>query len=411
MPLNFNEKLDNYAKLAVNVGLNLNRGQRLAIRAPITAAPLVRKIAARAYDAGSPYVQVHWRDEQLDRLRYQHAPPDSFSEVPFGRRQADLETIDSGGAILSIVGDDPDLLQDQDPTAVATARAAVQKDMKPVTESIMSHRANWSVIAAASGPWAAKVFPEDDRHTALDRLWEAIFSSVRADAGDPLEAWDEQVRLLSTRRDYLNDKSYRALHLTAPGTDLSVGLPERHTWMAAESSTSRGITFVANLPTEEVFTLPHKDRVDGTVRSSKPLSYSGQLIDGFELTFEGGRVTRAAAETGQVALERLLETDEGASRLGEIALVAESSPIARSGLLYYNTLFDENAASHIALGRAYRFCLEGGGEMSDAEACRAGANDSLAHVDFMIGSRQMDVDGITASGEREAVMRAGEWVV
>jgi aminopeptidase len=411
MALSFAEKFDNYATLVVEVGLNLQPGQKLVIRAPIEAAPLVRTLVAKAYQAGSPLVDVQWSDDGVTLARFEHAPEDSLTEVAPWYSRGTLEVIEQGGAILSISGGDPDLLKDIDPERVATARKAQQRDSYAVTQKVMSDQVNWCVIAMPTPAWAAKVFPDEAPEIRVTKLWEAIFKAVRADRPDPVGAWRRHVSALIAKRDHLNDKRFEALRLCGPGTELTVGLPERHRWMSAESVSSRDITFIANMPTEEVFTAPHRERVDGMVRSSRPLSYAGQLIDGFSLTFKEGRVVEVKAERGEKALRKLLETDEGAARLGEVALVAHSSPISQSGMLFYNTLFDENAASHIALGRAYPFCFEGGMAMTSEEVKAAGGNDSLAHVDFMIGSSELEVDGLTREGRLEPIMRRGEWVV
>jgi aminopeptidase len=411
MALSFAEKFDNYASLVVAVGLNLQPGQKLVIRAPIEAAPLVRKLAAKAYQAGSPLVDVQWSDDGVTLARFEHAPEGSFKEVAPWYSRGTLEVIEQGGAILSISGSDPDLLKEIDPERIATARKAQQRDSYAVTQRVMKDDVNWCVIAMPTPAWAAKVFPDEAPELRVRKLWEAIFSAVRADRPDPVAAWQRHVEALVAKRDALNERRFDVLRLRAPGTELSVGLPERHRWMSAESVSSRDITFIANMPTEEVFTAPHRERVDGVVRNSRPLSYAGQLIDGFSLTFKGGRVVEAKAERGEKALRKLLETDEGAARLGEVALVAHSSPISQSGMLFYNTLFDENAASHIALGRAYPSCFEGGTAMTSEEVKAAGGNDSLAHVDFMIGSSELEVDGLTREGRLEPIMRLGEWVI
>jgi aminopeptidase len=411
MTLSFEEKLDNYAALAVEVGLNLQPGQKLVIRAPIEVAPLVRKLVAKAYQAGSPLVDVQWSDDGVTLARFQHAPEGSFEEVAPWYSRGTLEVIEQGGAILSISGGDPDLLKDIDPDRVATARRAQQRDSYAVTQRVMRDDVNWCVIATPTPAWAAKVFPDEAPEVRVPKLWEAIFSAVRADQADLRAAWQRHVEALVAKRDALNERRFAALRFQGPGTDLTVGLAEGHRWVSAESISSRGIPFIANMPTEEVFTAPHCERVDGVVRSSRPLSYTGQLIDGFSLTFKEGRVVEAKAKRGEEALHRLLETDEGAARLGEVALVAHSNPISQSGVLFYNTLFDENAASHLALGRAYPFCLEGGTAMTSEQLKAAGANDSLAHVDFMIGSSETRVDGLTREGRLEPIMRRGEWVI
>jgi aminopeptidase len=281
--------------------------------------------------------------------------------------------------------------------------------VRPFREHISRNQTNWAVIAGATAGWATKIFPKLPPQEAVSRLWDAIWKMSRLDTADPVAAWEAHLASLAARADYLNRKQYYALKYKGPGTDLTLGLPKGHLWVSGRTKTRSGIPFTANLPTEEVFSIAHKDRVDGIVRSSKPLSYGGTLIEGFSLTFEKGRVTKMTADGNADMLQRLLDTDDGARRLGEVALVPHSSPISHSGLLFYNTLFDENAASHVALGNAYKFTLSGGNEMSQEEFETAGGNRSAIHVDFMIGSGELDVDGVRPDGTAEAVMRKGEW--
>jgi aminopeptidase len=281
--------------------------------------------------------------------------------------------------------------------------------MKPGLAYLERNAINWLLISAPTRAWADKVFPNTPAELREERLWRTIFTACRADRPDPVAAWQEHIRRLAQRRDYLNHKRYAELRYSAPGTDLAIGLPDGHTWASGSSVSERGVEFTPNLPTEEVWTLPHRARVNGVVAASRPLNYYGTLIDGFRLTFAEGRAVEATAAKGQDTLRQLIATDEGAARLGEIALVSNDSPIARSGILFYNTLFDENAASHVALGAAYRFNLAGGEQMSTEQFMQAGGNYSLIHVDFMIGSDRMDIDGIRADGTIEPIMRQGEW--
>ncbi len=408
-PMNFDDKLSSYASLIAEVGLNVQSGQQLMIAAPIEASPLLAKVAEVAYKRGVRYVHPFYNDDALTLARYRHAPKDSFSFYPEWLAAGMLQMLDQNGARLSVTGGDPDLLKGQDGDAIAASQKATQTALKPFMNKVMNDAVNWCVVAVATPAWADKVFPDAPEGERLGLLWDVIFKAVRADNDDAVANWQAHLGELESRRTHLNERRYQALHYRAPGTDLLLGLADHHIWRGGSSENDAGTTFVANLPTEEVFTAPHRARVEGTVHSSKPLSYSGQLIDDFSLTFKEGRVTEVRAAQGQEALERLLATDEGATRLGEVALVPHSSPISQSGLLFYNTLFDENAASHLALGRAYRFCAEGGTTMSDDEAQEVGLNDSLAHVDFMIGSAEMEISGVGDDGSEEPVMRAGEW--
>ena len=404
--------LERYADLAIGVGLNLQPGQRLVIRAPIEAAELTRAVAACAYDAGCPYVDVSYDDDELDLVRFRHAPADSFEEFPAWRVRGMLERAEQGAAFLTVAGGNPDLLKEQDPERVATAMRVASGQMQPFRRDYISTmRVSWCVIAAAVAPWAARVFPEAPTHEQVDRLWDAIFQSCRVDRPDPREEWRRHIAALEARREHLNARAYTALRYAAPGTDLTVGLPEGQVWKGAVDRNARGTPFVPNIPTEEVFTMPHSRRVDGTVSATKPLSHGGRLIENLSLTFEQGRVVGVRAESGAGVMEKLIATDEGAARLGEVALVPHRSPISSLGRLFYHTLFDENASSHVALGQAYAVCLRGGEAMSEQQLADAGANSSATHADFMIGSDRMDIDGVLADGSTEPVMRGGEWAV
>ena len=414
--MDLGSKLQTYAELAVRVALNLQPGQRLLIIGPLAnggtsleSAPLAREIAAAAYRAGSPLVETMYGDEVQLALRFTHAPRDSFGNFSSWIPRALSEHVAAGHAVLSISANDPDLLQGQPPELVSAVLQATAREVRPFREQISRNDTNWAIVAAASTAWAEKIFPGVPANEAVSRLWDAIARMCRLDAPDPLAAWETHLGNLAARAEYLNARRYTALKYTGPGTDLMLGLPEGHIWVSGRSESRNGILFTANLPTEEVFTIAHKDRVDGTVRASKPLSYGSTLIDGFSVTFERGRIVRMSADKNPDTLQRLLDTDEGARRLGEVALVPHSSPISQSGLLYYNTLFDENAASHIALGNAYKFTLKKGNDMTDAEFEQAGGNRSAVHVDFMIGSGELDVDGVLANGATEPLMRKGEW--
>ena len=417
MPADLDQRLHAYGELAVKVGLNLRAGQRLLVIGPLAsggvsleAAPLVRNIVASAYRAGAALVEVIWGDEALQLVRFKHAPRDSFGEFSTWLPKALFEHAEAGHAVLSVYANDPDQLKDEPTDLVGAVQQAVSRSVRPFRELISRNQTNWTVVAAAGAGWAARVFPQLPREQQVPRLWDAIGALCRLDRPDPVAAWEEHLKALALRRDYLNRKRYSALKYAGPGTDLTIGLPERHLWVSGRSESRSGIAFAPNLPTEEVFTMPRADRVDGVVRSSKPLSYGGTVIEHFELTFAEGRAVSVKAERGQAVLQQLVDTDPGAARLGELALVPHSSPVAQSGLLFYNTLFDENAASHVAFGSAYKFTLSGGENMDDDAFERAGGNRSAVHVDFMIGSAELDVDGILPDGTREPLMRRGEWV-
>lgn len=403
------EELSRYADVIVQVGLGLRPGQRLLVRADLQTAPLVRAVARSAYRAGARLVDVIWGDEQLTLTRAQEAPRDSLGEVPTWYPAVAADYLRAGDAMLSIYAATPTLLSGQDPEAVSTMMRATARAAQPVTELVQRNAAPWAVVSYPTPGWAAQVLPDLPEGEREAMLWRAIATTCRLDAEDPVAAWQEHVSDLSARAAHLNAKAYAALRFRGPGTDLTVGLSPGHIWAGGGSLSERGHGFVPNLPTEEVFTLPHRARVDGVVRSSRPLNYGGTLIEDFTLTFEAGRVVDVQAARGEETLRRLIDTDEGAARLGEVALVTASSPVARTGMLFANTLFDENAASHLALGSGYRFCVAGGADMSAEQFVEAGGNVSATHVDFMIGSAAVDVDGVSPDGAGEPLMRGGEW--
>ena len=405
--LTFEQKLANYADLLVRVGVNLQPGGKLHLNAPLEAADLVRQVARKAWEAGATAVNVEYSDQQLSRLMYDHAPEAALDYAPAWEIERAMHQIDEGYAFLSIAGSDPDLLAGADQARIARRSKVTAQVGRPVAERSMAFEINWSVGAMPVPSWAAKVFPGLPQAEAISRLWEAIFTVSRADQPDPVAAWRAHTARLAQVREHLNGRRYQALHLRNAHSDITFGLADNHLWAGGAWEAQNGIAGVPNLPTDEVFTAPHRDRVDGHVRASKPLSARGVLIEDIFMRFEGGRVVEATASRGQEVLQALLDTDEGARRLGELALVEHDSPVAQTGLLFYNTLFDENAASHIALGRAYAFNVEDGTQPEVFE--QAGANDSLVHVDWMIGTPDTDIDGITADGQRESVMRAGKW--
>ncbi len=403
----FDRLLSKYADVVVQVGLNLRKDQILSIRGILEDAPFIRKVTESAYKAGAKYVDVLWSDEGSARTRFEYGDPENITYIPdwvFGRYE---EFYKDGNAELAIASTDPDLFEGIDSDLLAKSRKARMQKFEPLRK--YENLANWCVVATAAPSWAKKVFPGIPVEEAQAKLWEAIFKVCRIDLPDPVAAWKEHTDRLVKYKEYLNNKRYTALRYTAPGTDLTVGLPEKQVWAGAQETFKNGITCTVNIPTEEVFTAPHKDKVNGYVKATLPLNLMGTLIEDFSVTFENGRAVKVTAKKGEDDLRKLIETDENASRLGEVALVPNSSPINQSGILFYNTLFDENASCHIALGNAYRTSIEGGADMSNEEFAEAGGNKSLIHTDFMIGSAEMDIDGIKEDGTREPVMRKGEW--
>lgn len=405
----YQSKLDKYADLAVQIGVNVQPGQILVVNAPITAAEFVHLITAKAYAIGASQVKVNWSDEFVTRQQFEHAAPEVFTKPPTWFAGEMTELAENGAAFLSVIAENPDALKGIDPERIANFQKTRGAALTKYRELQMSDKVSWSIVAIPSQPWADKVFPELPADERVGKLWEAIFHTVRLDREDPVAAWQEHLDTLEQKADVLNSKKYHSLHYIAPGTDLTIELPEGHVWAQGDSINAQGHSFVANMPTEEVFTAPKKTGVNGTVRSTKPLSYGGNIIDGFSITFEQGKITSVTAEQGQEALEYLISLDEGAKYLGEVALVPHQSPISESGILYFNTLFDENASNHLAIGTAYAFCLKGGKEMNQEELTARGLNNSVTHVDFMIGSGEMDIYGITADGTREPVFLKGNW--
>jgi aminopeptidase len=407
--LTHDARLDRLAEVAVRVGLCLEPGQEVVLTAPLQAVPLVRRITEHAYKAGASLVTSLLSDEEATLARFQHAPDAAFDYAPAWLFEGMANAYRAGAARLAIAGDNPALLAGQDPEKVARANRARSTAYRPALELITNFATNWSIVSYATPAWAALMFPDAPEPEAVAKLWDAIFAASRIDKPDPVTAWAEHNAALHAKTALLNRKRYGALHFQGPGTDLRVGLADGHIWLGGSEPAKNGIVCNPNIPSEEVFTTPHLARVEGHVRSTKPLSYAGTLIKDIAVQFEAGRIVAATASSGLDVLEKVLDTDEGARRLGEVALVPHSSPISASGLLFYNTLFDENAASHIAIGQAYRTCLEGGTTASDAELASRGANTSLIHIDWMIGAGEVDVDGVLPGGTTEPVMRKGEW--
>ena len=402
-------KLDRLAQVAVRVGLNLQPGQDLLLTGPVAALELVRGIAKHAYEAGAGVVTPILSDEQITLNRFRHAQDSSFDRAPSWLYEGMGKAFSANTARLAIVGDNPMLLAGEDPDKVARANRANSIAYQPALEKIAGFDINWNIVAFPGTAWAREVFPSDEENTAVTRLADAIFAASRVDIDDPVAAWAAHNAALHARTDWLNGERFSVLRFTGPGTDLTVGLADGHLWQGGASTAKNGIVCNPNIPTEEVFTTPHALRVEGHVSSTKPLSYQGTLIDGISVRFEAGRIVEAKAARGEEVLNKVLDTDDGARRLGEVALVPHSSPISKSGILFYNTLFDENASCHIALGQCYAKCFIDGDTISPEQIAAQGGNKSLIHIDWMIGSNQVDIDGIRADGSAVPVMRRGEW--
>jgi aminopeptidase len=404
------QKLDLLAEVAVRVGLGLRAGQELVMTASLDAVPLARRITEQAYRAGASLVTTLYSDDEAALMRYHHAPNASFDHAAGWLYDGMGAAFKSGAARLAITGGNPMLLSNEDSDKVGRANRAVSQAYRPALELITRHAINWTIVASATPAWAAAMFPDDAPDAALAKLWEAIFQTTRINNDNPVAAWKTHDAGLQKRAALLNQKRYSALKYRGPGTDFTLGLADDHLWLGGGTTAGNGLYCIPNMPTEEVFTTPHKDRAEGTITATKPLSHQGTMIEGIHVRFEKGRIIDARATRGQDVLQKLIDTDDGARRLGEVALVPHSSPIAASGMLFLNTLFDENAACHIALGQAYSSCLRDGDKLTPEQLAAKGANDSLIHVDWMIGSGALDIDGITSTHVSEPLMRQGEWV-
>lgn len=406
---NFYQNLEKYADLVVKVGVNVQPGHTIILTISVEQAPLARFITKKCYAAGAAEVIVQWTDDLIQREFLTNADMDRLQDVPsYKVAQAD-DWIQKGASRISVVSADPGSLALVAAERVAAYQVANGKATLSLRQASQANKISWTVVAAAGADWAQKVFTDLSPEAAQDALWDQIFKTTRIYEADPIAAWKAHDTLLRAKADELNRAQFDALHYTAPGTDLTIGLPKNHLWEGAGSFNSRGEEFMANMPTEEVFTAPDRNRINGTITSTKPLSYAGTIISGMSFTFKDGAVVAASAEQGQEVLETLLAIDDGAKHLGEVALVPHHSPISQSGITFFNTLFDENASNHLALGSAYAFNLQGGTTMNETELAQAGLNRSQTHVDFMVGSEQMNIDGIHQDGRRIPLFRNGEW--
>ena len=407
--MTFEEKLTQYAQLAVQVGVNIQPGQYLLINTSTEALEFTRIVVKKAYEAGAGRVHVNLTDPGFERSYYENVTVEETANYPKWVVAQRDELIERKGALLWIDAENPDLLVGIDVEKIGAQQKAAGTALVNYRKAVMNDQIAWSIIAVPSPKWAAKVFPQVPEAEQVSALWDAIFKTVRIGEGDAVEKWQAHIDQLHNRADLLNEKHFKELHYKAPGTDLTIELPEKHLWKSGSSKTPEGTVFIANMPTEEVFTLPAKFGVNGYVSNTKPLAYKGNIIDHFKLTFEDGKIVKAEAEVGNDLLQQLILSDEGASYLGEVALVPHESPISQSNILYYNTLFDENASNHLAIGEAYPTCYEGGKELEEGQLEALGINRSITHEDFMIGSAEMDIDGVLADGKVEPIFRKGNW--
>ncbi|MFC6038652.1 aminopeptidase [Paenisporosarcina macmurdoensis] len=407
--MTFEEKLAEYADLAVRVGINVQPGQYVLINTTTDTLDFTRLVVKKAYEAGAKRVHVNFSDGPTNRAFYDLAPDSEMHEFPAWMVTQREELIDQQGSLLWIDAEDPDLLAGVPAKRISDQQKVAGRALEKYRASVMSDKISWSIVAIPSKMWAQKVFPDLPKDKQVSALWDAIFKTVRIGEGNAVEQWKSHIRELEKRATALNDKRFKKLIYKAPGTELTIELPEKHLWMTGASRTPNRTAFIANMPTEEVYTAPLKLGVNGHVRNTKPFVYQGNIIDGFTLTFENGKIIKAQAEKGNDLLQQLIQNDEGSAYLGELALVPHESPISSSGILFYNTLFDENASNHLAIGEAYPTCVEGARDLEESQLQALGLNTSMTHEDFMIGSGEMDIDGERHDGTLEAIFRHGNW--
>lgn len=402
--------LEDYATLVLKIGVNLQKNQGLEIACPVERQDLARALTKKAYELGAKIVRVRWDDEVIDRLNFENAETDVLTQIPKWLVDSKEELVKQGFCYVAVAADNPQAFKDVPAEKLSAYSRAKSRALKKFSDQVMSNGIRWCVISVPTSEWAKQVFP--DSATPERDLLEAIGKTMRLNCDDPLTEWQRHIAALERRAQFMNSANFEYLHFkNSIGTDLKVGLCKDHVWLSAKEKAKDGIEFVANMPTEEIFTAPHRLKIDGTVRSALPLADNGQIIDNFTLQFKKGKVVSFSAEKGYENLKRILETDKGTLSIGEVALIGKNSPIAESGILFYNTLFDENASCHLALGKAYPTTVKNGDKLSSKELKERGANDSIEHVDFMIGTPDLSVVGIKSNGEEVPVFKDGEWII
>ena len=409
--MDLNKNLEKYADLIVNTGLGLHAGDKLSIRMSEYSLPLARLVAKKAYENGVSDVRLEFSDDTILLDRFLHAPEEAFEKFPEYQVDYNENLFKDDYHVLGLYAPNPDLLKPADPARIAQWQKVAGKAMKRIQNYTMQNKVKWCVTAVACPAWAAAAFPELAEEEAMQKLWENIFKATRVDQDDPIQAWEKHDQELKKHETFLNEARFDTIRYEGPGTDLVVGMVKNHVWKGGSGYSQKGDRFFPNIPTEEVFSMPDADRVDGTLRATMPLSVRGQIVDDFHFTFKDGKVVDYDAKVGKQILDDLLETDEGAKHLGEIALVADNSPISNTGILFKNTLFDENASCHFALGAAYSENLEGAAARSSEENRKLGMNDSIIHVDFMVGAKDVTVTGIKADGIEIVLLKDGDWQV
>lgn len=409
---NFKENLAKYAHLLVKQGINVQKGHTVIVTVAVDQAEFARMLVKEAYALGAAEVLVNWTDDILARERLVNVDVERLENV-HPQRIAEMNyLLEHKASRLVILSEDPGAYDGVDPEKLSRNARALSQALNPMRQASQANKISWALGAASGLEWAKKVFPNaSSDEEAVDLLWDQIFKTCRVYEDDPIKAWEEHEARLDQKAAILNKEQFVKLHYRAPGTDLVLGMPKNHIWESAGSINAQGEHFVANMPTEEVFTAPDYRVADGYVTSTKPLSYNGNIIEGIKVTFKDGEIIDVTAEKGDEVMKKLVFDNAGARGLGEVALVPDKSPISQSGVTFFNTLFDENASNHLAIGQAYAFSVEGGTEMSQEELKEAGLNRSDVHVDFMIGSSQMDIDGIREDGSRVPIFRSGEWAI
>ena len=399
-----------YASLAVNIGVNIQKDNILVISSPIETAEFARLITEEAYKSGAKDVIVHYGDQKLTKIKLENSSLETISNIPEWQAESYNYYARQEACFISISASDPDGLKGVPVEKIGASQKARTSALKEYFDNSMSNKCRWCVLSVPTLSWAKKVFPKVSDDEAMESLWDVIFKTVRVDTENPVNAWKKHNAYLEEKIKFMNNNNFKSVHLkSANGTDLNIELPEGHIWAGGSEGDVNGIPFNANIPTEEVFTLPKKTGVNGIVYSSKPLSYGGNLIDNFSITFKDGKAIDFTAETGYDVLKQMLDSDEGAKYLGEVAFVPYDSPISNSKLIFFNTLFDENAACHLAFGRAYESCVKDADKYSEEELEKIGVNNSVIHVDFMIGTSDLEITGINKNGETIQIFSNGNW--
>lgn len=405
-------KMQKFAELAVRIGANMQPGQEVLIRADVACADFVRLLASKAYEFGAKLVHVEWRDEKLSRIHFDNASLETLLEVPQHVKDTYQYYVDKKCCLISISAGNPNIFKGADADKISKVGIDNRKALSHFYDSTMSNYLRWTIVSIPTPDWAQSIFPQLSVEQAQQQLWDNIAKIMRLNEEDPTQAWKDHIATLQRRANILNDHDFEYIHMTSSnGTDLMVGLADNHRWIAAQEEGQDGIPFTANMPTEEIFTAPHNKKINGVVHNALPLVHNGNIIDDFCLTFKDGVVVDYSAAKGYETLKALLTADSGSTSLGEIALLDKNSPIAQSGILFYNTMFDENASCHLALGKAYPTTIEGGNDMTDEQLASVGYNSSVIHVDFMVGTKDFHIEGITKDGKKVVLMDDGSWKI